>query len=431
MTKEAHRESLRFSELVNISELRGLCEGFTAITGAVTAILDLEGNILVATGWQDICTLFHRVHSVTACRCQESDTILAGQLKKGEGYHVYRCRNGLVDVAVPITIDGEHAANFFTGQFFFEPPDKEYFIRQAEEFGFDKTAYLTALSKVPIFTENQVKGMMDFFYRLARLIGEMGLDKKRLEETQEELVRKEKLSILGRLAGVVGHEIRNPLGVMNNAVYFLKTVLPDAEEPVKEYLDIIKQEIDDSLRIVTDLLDFARTKTPQMTPITANTLITQALGKCTIPENIDLQTDIPAAMPQVNIDPFQMGEVLQNLIINAVQAMPEGGTLRISAREVKSSQNSPIPPLPEGGEGGFYESGFIEIAVTDTGEGISPENMEKLFQPLFTTKAKGIGLGLVVCKNLTEANGGRIEVASRRDEGTKFTVMIPIERCKT
>jgi two-component system, NtrC family, sensor kinase len=122
---------------------------------------------------------------------------------------------------------------------------------------------------------------------------------------------------------------------------------------------------------------------------------------------------------------------LQNLIINAVQAMPEGGSLRISAREVQSPQNSPIPPLPKGGERGIDESGFVEIAVTDTGEGIPPENMKKLFQPLFTTKAKGIGLGLVVCKNLTEANGGRIEAASGQDKGTKFTVMIPMERYKT
>ncbi len=186
MDKEAHRESLMFAELVNISELRELCESFTAITGAVTAILDLEGNILIATGWQDICTRFHRVHITTACRCRESDTILAGQLKKGEGYNVYKCKNGLVDAAVPIMLGDEHVANFFTGQFFFEPPDKKYFIRQAEEFGFGKTDYLAALSRVPIFSENQVRTMMDFFSRLARLIGEMGLDRKSMEDRVEQ-----------------------------------------------------------------------------------------------------------------------------------------------------------------------------------------------------------------------------------------------------
>ncbi|MDD2468813.1 MAG: PocR ligand-binding domain-containing protein, partial [Desulfobulbus sp.] len=183
---DAHRKSLVFTELVNINELRELCESFTAITGAVTAILDLEGNILIATGWQDICTRFHRVHITTASRCRESDITLAGQLKKGEGYSVCKCKNGLVDVAVPITIDGEHTANLFTGQFFFEPPDKNHFIRQAEEFGFDKTDYLAALSRVPIFSENQVRTMMDFLSRLARLIGEMGLVRKSLEVRVEQ-----------------------------------------------------------------------------------------------------------------------------------------------------------------------------------------------------------------------------------------------------
>ena len=159
---------------------------------------------------------------------------------------------------------------------------------------------------------------------------------KQLLEAQEELIHKEKLSILGRLAGVVGHEIRNPLGVMNIAVYFLKTVMTDADDTVKEYLDIIKHEIGNSQRIITDLLDFARTKTPQMSSVAVNALVTKVLGKCTIPENIDVQTDIPDTLPQVNVDPFQMGQVLQNLITNGIQAMPNGGALQISARLVSS-----------------------------------------------------------------------------------------------
>ena len=247
-----------------------------------------------------------------------------------------------------------------------------------------------------------------------------------LVAAQQQLVRKEKLSILGQLAGVVGHEIRNPLGVMNNAVYFLKTVMTDADDIVKEYLDIIQHEIDNSERIITDLLDFARTKTPQMTPITVSALVTQSFGKCILPENIDVQTDIPDTLPRLNVDPFQMGQVLQNLITNAVQAMPNGGALQISARLVSSfkfqvSEKENLEP----------DGDFVEISVSDTGEGIPSENMEKLFQPLFTTKTKGIGLGLVVCKNLVEANGGRIEVESMIGEGTIFLVILPVWGSKT
>ncbi len=178
---------MEITELVNIEELSKLCEDFTVLTGAGTALLDLKGKVLIATGWQDICTQYHRVHPTTAARCLESDTILAGQLGKGERYNVYKCKNGLIDVAIPIMIGNEHVANFFTGQFFFEPPNRDYFIHQAQEFGFDQTAYLAALDKVSVFSENQIKTMMSFFTRLAHLIGEMGLAQKQQSEKTKEL----------------------------------------------------------------------------------------------------------------------------------------------------------------------------------------------------------------------------------------------------
>lgn len=178
---------MHLSELVDIDELRGLCESFTSITGAVTAVLDLEGNVLVATGWKDICTQFHRVNSATCARCRESDTELARHLKEGDAYNVYQCKNGMVDVAVPITIAGEHLANFFTGQFFLAPPNKTFFLRQADEFGFDKSAYISAMEQAPVFSEKQVQSMMGFFIRLAKVMGEMGLAKLYLQQANTKL----------------------------------------------------------------------------------------------------------------------------------------------------------------------------------------------------------------------------------------------------
>ena len=231
---------------------------------------------------------------------------------------------------------------------------------------------------------------------------------RQLLEAQDELVRKEKLAILGQLSGSVGHELRNPLGVMNNAVYFLKTVMTSADETVLEYLDIIKHEIDNSQRIINDLLDFARTKIPQKRAVLVRELMEESLERCALPENVVIRSDIPDKLPPLNVDPLQIGQVFQNLITNGIQAMTEGGTLLICARRADN------------------EGGFIEICVADTGEGISPENMKKLFQPLFTTKAKGIGLGLTLCKNLTEANGGSIAVESAVGKGTYFTMILPI-----
>jgi signal transduction histidine kinase len=252
---------------------------------------------------------------------------------------------------------------------------------------------------------------------------------KQLIRTREELVRKEKFSVLGQLAGVVGHELRNPLGVMNNAVYFLRTVMTDADDTVREYLDIIKQEIDNSQQIIADLLGFARTKTPQPRSVTVRELTEGSLGKCHVSDDIDVQTNIPETLPYITIDPFQIGQVFQNLITNAVQAMPEGGVLTVAARQIADPE-SPVrtrqSQVSESEEDLALHTHFVEISITDTGVGIPPENMGKLFQPLFTTKTKGIGLGLVVCKNLVEANGGRIEVKSELGKGATFTVVLPL-----
>lgn len=229
-----------------------------------------------------------------------------------------------------------------------------------------------------------------------------------LLEAQEELVRKEKLAILGQLSGSVGHELRNPLGVINNAVYFLKTVMPDADETVKDYLDIIKTEVNNSLRIISDLLDFSRTKTPHTRSTTINELINKSMERCSLTKGTTVQMDIPDMLPVVMVDPLQMRQVFQNLITNAIQAMPDGGNLHIRAQEDKAIKS-------------------VRISFSDTGKGISPEDMKKLFQPLFSTKARGIGLGLVVSRNLTEANGGTIEVKSQSGKGTTFTVILPEE----
>ncbi|HET6419955.1 MAG TPA: PAS domain S-box protein [Geobacteraceae bacterium] len=263
---------------------------------------------------------------------------------------------------------------------------------------------------------------------------------EQLVNAQEELLRKEKLAVLGRLAGSVGHELRNPLGVISNAVYFLKSVLPDPGETVREYLDIIKQEVDNSLKIITDLLDFSRSKPPVMVAAPVDRLVDESVGRVVFPKNVTVSIDIPGELPMVLVDHQQVEQVLNNLINNAVEAMPAGGSLRISARKVESgklqaesSKQKPVDRKPDVSAPGFqpetfnlkYNTNFVEISVADSGEGISEENMKKLFQPLFTTKARGIGLGLVVSRNLTEANGGRIAVESRPGMGATFSVALP------
>jgi len=234
-----------------------------------------------------------------------------------------------------------------------------------------------------------------------------------LREAQEQLVRQERLATMGQLAGSIGHELRNPLGVIANAVYFLKMSEPNASEKVKEYLDIIEKETRISDKIITDLLDFTRVKSQTPQPASVSNLIHQTLERFPAPPSVKVELDIPADLPQIYADPQHVVQVLINLVSNACQSMvstnPSGGAENVGKLTVSASALGDM----------------IKIKVQDTGTGISPENMKKLFEPLFTTKTKGIGLGLAVSRKLTESNGGRVEVQSELGKGSIFTVYLP------
>jgi signal transduction histidine kinase len=229
---------------------------------------------------------------------------------------------------------------------------------------------------------------------------------EQLLAAQDELVRKEKMAMLGQVAGSVGHELRNPLGVMSNAVYYLQTVLEGGDDSAKEYLGIILAEITRSEHIVDELLAAVLTRTPDVATHGVAELVGQILRQCVVPDSVTVTLDIPATIPPLRVDALQMQQVLRNLISNSVEAMVEGGTLAINAVENR-------------------QKGTVRLSVHDSGSGMTPEVMAQLFQPLFTTKSRGIGLGLVVAKNLTEANGGHIEVQSEVGLGTTFSIILP------
>ena len=173
--------------LIDFDKVDILLEGFNHSTGFVTAILDLDGNVLSKSGWRQVCTEFHRINPDTSKKCTISDTILAGQLAADKKYHFYKCLNGLVDVAVPIVIKGEHIANLFSGQFFFEEPNEHFFKEQAKKYGFDEERYLEALRKVPVISEVKVKVAMEFLLNMTQLISEMTFQKLEQIALNEEL----------------------------------------------------------------------------------------------------------------------------------------------------------------------------------------------------------------------------------------------------
>lgn len=227
----------------------------------------------------------------------------------------------------------------------------------------------------------------------------------KLKETQETLVRREKLAMLGQLASGVGHELRNPLGVMTNAVYFLEMVQPDAPPEVREYHALLRAQIGLSEKIVSDLLDFARVKPPRREPVPLSRLVDDQLARVPATDGVVVQRDLPDNLPRANVDPVQIGQVLLNLLVNAVQAMEQQGGV-LTVRGTRHAQG-------------------VCLDVIDTGPGVPPELQDKIFEALFTTKARGIGLGLAVSRSLAEANGGQLTLSSRPGEGATLTLTMP------
>jgi PAS domain S-box-containing protein len=178
------------SSILDTPAVQSLMEDFTLLTGMVMAILDLQGKVLVATGWQDICTQFHRIHPQAAENCTASDLFLAHNLRPGE-YVAYKCQNHLWDVATPLFIGGKHVGNVYTGQFFYddEPVDEQLFIDQAANYGFDQELYLSALRRVPRISRARVKPLMDFLTKFSAMVSKLSYSNLKLAQAMSEQQR--------------------------------------------------------------------------------------------------------------------------------------------------------------------------------------------------------------------------------------------------
>lgn len=242
--------------------------------------------------------------------------------------------------------------------------------------------------------------LQEYSQNLEKMVAERT---RELQDTQEKLLRQERLATMGQLAGSVGHELRNPLNVISASIYLLNKTLGGIDEKSQEYLDIISQETDKSAKIIKDLLDFGRESAANKERVNVSSIVAQALARNNPPENVAVtSSEIPGTLT-IMADPQQIGQVLDNLISNACQAMPNGGKLTVKAAKQK---------------------GQVNISVVDTGTGISKENISRLFEPLFTTKVHGIGLGLALSKYYVEANGGSISVKSEENKGSTFTISL-------
>ena len=233
-----------------------------------------------------------------------------------------------------------------------------------------------------------------------------------VEEEANKLKDAERLATIGETAGMLGHDIRNPLQTITSSVYLAKEevkTLPESseKEDLTESLETIKDQVGYINKIVLDLQDFVKPLNPKIEEADLHKLVKEALLNIAIPENIKVLISIGQGLPQLAVDKYFIKRVLINLITNAIQAMPDGGTVTLKAT---------------------HEGGKAFISVEDTGSGIPEEDRNKIFKPLFTTKSKGQGFGLSVCKRLVEAHSeGSIAFESEVGKGSKFTVKVPVK----
>lgn len=238
---------------------------------------------------------------------------------------------------------------------------------------------------------------------------------KLVEERTKQLQDKERLATIGETAGMVGHDIRNPLQSIVSSMYLIKSDLDnlpesDAKIDSLEELNSILEQIKYVDKIVSDLQDYARPLRPELVEVDIKALVTSALSTLNVPDNVEASAVFDEKLPRLRTDPLLLKRVLLNLATNAIQAMPEGGKLTIKAQTNNAAQ--------------------LQIIVEDTGVGIPEEIKPKLFTPLFITKSKGQGFGLAVCKRVIEAQGGTISFESQVGQGTKFIIHLPAQSDK-
>jgi PAS domain S-box-containing protein len=228
---------------------------------------------------------------------------------------------------------------------------------------------------------------------------------RELRISQEQLLKAQRLAVIGELAGMVGHDLRNPLTSIAGATYYMKKrLIPKIDGKIEKMLELIENNISYSNKIINDLLDYSRELKLEMTETTPALTVKEALSLVEIPKNIKL-VNLAENNPKMRVDVGKIKRCFVNILKNAVDAMPNGGKLTIECNRIDDK---------------------MRFLFSDTGVGMSKETIAKLWTPLFTTKAKGMGFGLPICKRIAEAHGGLVAAKSVLKKGTTFAVTLPI-----
>jgi two-component system, NtrC family, sensor kinase len=236
----------------------------------------------------------------------------------------------------------------------------------------------------------------------------LDLDLAKIEDAYQteftaRLQRSERLATLGQIAGGVAHELRNPLNVVKTSIYYVKSSPEPPPDKRAAHMQRIERNVERAEAVITTLTNFARLPAPEMRAFSVDQCVREALEDSSVPNIVKVEIDLPADLPPALADPSQIRIVLGNLFRNAVDAMPSGGLLAITGRRTGDC---------------------LEVTVTDTGAGIAPLDLPRVMEPLFSTKARGMGLGLALSRMILDKNRGSMRAASEPGQGSTFTVQL-------
>ena len=240
------------------------------------------------------------------------------------------------------------------------------------------------------------------------------IDMTKQRELERRLYRSEELASIGELSAGIAHEIRNPLVAIKTSVSLLQDE-PELTDDGHQLLDVVKEETDQMAAIVEDFLQFARPKPPSFEEVEINQVLRDVVKRykeVSNGQNIEWIETFDDRLPLLLLDRYQIQQVITNLVLNGLDAMESGGTLEIISSRIKS---------------GTLKN-HVQVAVKDTGDGIETDHLNKIFQPFFSTKEKGTGMGLAICRRIIDQHGGDIQVDSETGKGTCFFIFLPVDK---
>jgi signal transduction histidine kinase/ActR/RegA family two-component response regulator len=432
--------NIAFEELFNIDDIQRIQDEFAKVTGVASIITHTDGTPITAPSkFCRLCKDIIRKTDKGLANCFKSDSLI-GRLHPG-GPIIQPCMSGgLWDAGAGITVGGRHIANWLIGQVRDELQTEDNMLEYAKEIGASEKAVIEAFREVPAMSREQFEQIAKILFILANQLSTSAYqnvqqarfitDRKQAEEQKAELEAQnrhlQKSESLGRMAGAIAHHFNNQFHVVMGNLEMAMNDLPIGLNPIEKLL-LAMQSVRKAAEVSNLMLTYLGQSSGKHEPMDLSEFCCNSMPllQATAPKGLIFKADFPASGPVVRADAGQVQHILTNLIANAWESSDENQrdislTVKTVIKEdILALNRFPVDWQPQ-------ESAYACIEVSDKGCGISEENFEKIFDPFFSTKFTGRGLGLSVVLGIVRAHHGAVTVESKLDRGSTFRLFFPV-----